>query len=120
MASSFKSAFRAARESGDKSFMWNGTKYNTKLADDTPTPPRRPASVSSSETKWADPGAKENGRPRDDEPEAPRKPMDGWADPGAIENEKRETGSYRRGGYVPARASGKRMYAKGGMVKGKC
>lgn len=27
---------------------------------------------------------------------------------------------YKRGGYVGARPSGKRMYAKGGMVKGKC
>ena len=26
-------------------------------------------------------------------------------------------GLYKRGGYVSARASGKRMYAKGGMVK---
>lgn len=29
-------------------------------------------------------------------------------------------GLYKRGGYVSARASGKRMYAKGGMVRGKC
>lgn len=28
-------------------------------------------------------------------------------------------GLYKRGGFVGARASGKRMYAKGGMVKGK-
>jgi len=28
-------------------------------------------------------------------------------------------GLFKRGGYVGARASGKRMYAKGGMVKGK-
>lgn len=30
-----------------------------------------------------------------------------------------DKGFYKRGGYVGARASGKRMYAKGGMVKGK-
>lgn len=31
-----------------------------------------------------------------------------------------DTPKYKRGGFVGARASGKRMYAKGGMVKGKC
>lgn len=35
------------------------------------------------------------------------------------DNETLGVGLYKRGGYVSARASGKRMYAKGGMVKGK-
>lgn len=38
----------------------------------------------------------------------------------AKKKEGMDTGGYKRGGYVGARASGKRMYAKGGMVKGKC
>lgn len=132
--SKFGDAFRAARAAGKKTFTFNGESYNTKMASDTPIPPKRrreagppareasaPAKETSApakEVKWADPGAKEGGRPRSDEP-APRKPMDGWADPGAMENEKRASGAYRKGGYVGARSSGKRMYAKGGMVKGK-
>lgn len=130
MAMGFKEAFRAARADGKKVFTWNGTSYNTKMASDTPTPPKRPREASgpsTSEMKWADPGAKENGRPRDDEP-APRKKMEGWADPGAMENEKRATGSYKRGGMVkkpsgPATIGvtrSNRMYAKGGMVKKGC
>lgn len=104
MAMGFKEAFRAARADGKKTFTWNGSSYNTKMASDTPMPPKRPRDAAPAETKWADPGAKENGRPRDDEP-APRKRMEGWADPGAIENEKRATGSYKRGGMVK-KASG--------------
>lgn len=106
----FKSAFRAARAAGSKSFMWNGEKYNTKLATETPAPapPKRPreasapaseASAPARETKWVDPGAREGGRPRDEEP-APRKAAEGWADAGAMENEKRDTGSFKRGGMV--------------------
>lgn len=46
---------------------------------------------------------------------------DSAANPGGMSNADVEGGVlYKRGGYVPARASGKRMYAKGGMVKGKC
>lgn len=104
---SFKEMFRSARADGKKTFMWNGTKYNTNLASDTPTPPRRPSSgpEAPKETKWADAGKAEADRlgtkstARDDEP-APRKPMEGWADPGKMENEKRATGSYKRGGMV--------------------
>lgn len=38
---------------------------------------------------------------------------------GKASKEKSTVESFKRGGYVGARSSGKRMYAKGGMVKGK-
>ena len=123
MASDFGNAFAAARKAkgAGSTFMYNGKSYSTNRADDKPSPkaapmpPKRPDNIG--ERKWADPGAKENGKPRDDEAPA-RKPTPGWADPGSIK--------YRKGGAVkksaPAfgpKASGKRNYAKGGMVKGK-
>lgn len=36
---SFASAFREARNSGDKTFFWNGKKYTTDLAPAKPVPP---------------------------------------------------------------------------------
>lgn len=135
MASEFSRAFAAARKEkgANSTFTFKGKTYSTKRADDdekeTPTPPKRPANTG--ETKWADAGAEESKRlgtkstPREEDAPA-RKPTPGWTDPGSIENARRdmfkedgETSAYRKGGYVAARASGKRMYAKGGMVKGK-
>ena len=45
MATSFSSAFAAARKAGKKEFTWNGKRYNTKLAKTgTPAKMKAPAS----------------------------------------------------------------------------
>lgn len=145
MASDFKSAFRAARAAGKETFKWNGNSYSTKMASDTvKTGPDANKRIKGSdetrsagfdgskiEMKWADPGAKEGGKPRDDEPPKPTMDTTGWRDPGDIENKNRRAGyAFRKGGMVKKadtatigvtrsnRDYGKRMYAKGGMVKG--
>lgn len=41
---SFGSAFKAARKAGKKEFSWNGKRYNTKLASDTPKATPTPSS----------------------------------------------------------------------------
>lgn len=136
MMSDFGKAFRAARAAGKDTFKWNGSSYNTKLASDTPTPPKRPAEATESkpakETKWADPGLKEGGKPRDDEPSKPTMDTTGWRDPGDIENKNRRAGyAFRKGGMVKGGAAtigvtrsnrdyGKKAYAKGGAVKKGC
>jgi len=43
--SAFGKAFRAARESGDKEFTFNGKQYNTRLAEDEPKKPKAPTEV---------------------------------------------------------------------------
>lgn len=124
----FKSAFRAARAAGKSTFKWNGGSYNTKLAPDTPTPPKRPADVTPRQRQL--PPA-DVGRPRASEPaERTWKPPAEIADKPAPEakvadasadapkqkgwgDKWREASGYAKGGFVPARASGKRDYAKG-------
>jgi hypothetical protein len=49
--SSFGSAFRTARNNGDKTFTWNGKSFTTDLAGDkSSTPSRRPPATGSSST----------------------------------------------------------------------
>ena len=42
MAQSFKEAFRAARSAGKKEFTWNGSRYNTKIKEETGADRPRP------------------------------------------------------------------------------
>ena len=43
--SAFGKAFRAARESGDKEFTFNGKQYNTRLAEEEPKKSKAPTEV---------------------------------------------------------------------------
>lgn len=106
--SKFGDAFAAARKAGKSDFPFNGKSYNTKMASDTPTPPKRPSDMGN-ERKWADAGKMEadrlgtkSSRREAAGPPAPtNSETKGWKDPGEIENKNRSSGyAFRKGGAV--------------------
>lgn len=134
----FKSAFRAARAAGKTNFSWNGGSYNTKLKQQPdmdvgkaqPATQKRiagsdearpagfdkskitvdePKATAKSETNWKPPAEIADKAPADTKVAAAEAPKEkGWGD------KWREESGYKRGGYVAARASGKRDYPKKG------
>lgn len=119
---SFASAFREARDAGDKTFFWNGKKYTTDLASSKSTPPAgEPGGAYRSRRAAADEDAGREGRrtPREATPAAvpPRRPEFNLSDverPGTrvrYDNEDTSDMTYKRGGVTKG-------YAKGGSVRG--
>jgi len=119
---SFASAFREARNSGDKTFFWNGKKYTTDIAPSKATPPAgEPGGAYRSRRAAADEDAGREGRriPRaaTTEEATPRRPEFKLSDverPGTrvrYDNEDTSDMTYKRGGMAKG-------YAKGGSVKG--
>ena len=119
---SFASAFREARSSGDKTFFWNGKKYNTDVAPAKPVPPAgEPGGAFRSRRSASDEDMGREGRrtPRAPAAEAslpsapPRRPEFKLSDverPGTrvrYDNEDTSDMAYAKGGSV-----------KGGSVKG--
>ena len=117
---SFASAFREARGSGDKTFFWNGKKYNTDLVPAKPVPPEgknaptaatsrgvRSESTAPPESKNAPTAATSRGAGRGYK-------LSDVERPGTrvrYDNEDTSDMTYKKGGSIKG-------YAKGGSVRG--
>jgi len=123
---SFASAFREARNAGDKTFFWNGKRYTTDMASGKPTPPAgesggayRSRRAASDEDFGRE--GRRMGAPKDAEAAPasvpPRRPEFKLSDvtrPGTrvtYDNEETSDMTYKKGGMTKA-------YAKGGSVRG--
>ena len=84
---SFASAFREARSSGDKTFFWNGKKYNTDLAPAKSVPPEGKNAPTAAASRGAGRGYKSS----DVERPGTRVPYD---------NEDTSDMAYKKGGSV--------------------
>ena len=125
---SFASAFREARGAGDKTFFWNGKKYNTDLAPAKAVPPAgEPGGAYRSRRAPSDEDTGREGRRQ------AVKPVEATGEPGGAsrgegrgyklsdverpgtrvryDNEDTSDMTYKRGGSVKG-------YAKGGSVRG--
>lgn len=127
--SKFSEAFAAARKAGKSTFTFNGESYNTRMKSQLPAVDVGKSSSksgASSDTKWSPPAEIAHKRGAASAPTADEAvDKQGWVDAG--------TQRYKRGGAVKKAAGaatlsvtrsnrdyGKKAYAKGGSVKGKC
>jgi hypothetical protein len=107
--SNFGKAFRAARESGDKEFTFNGKKYNTRMANETKAMPK--ASPMSS----VDPAIA--GQPMTKEESA--KSMDRSGRLNSLENTDTEgMSTFKRGGKVGSASKRADGIAQRGKTRG--
>ena len=121
---SFASAFREARSSGDKTFFWNGKKYNTDVAPAKPVPPAgEPGGAFRSRRAASDEDMGREGRRQAVKPAEPVGASRGEGRgyklsdverPGTrvtYDNEDTSDMTYKKGGSIKG-------YAKGGKIDG--